>query len=538
MNNALLVAQREYTENIRTRGFWLGIIMMPVILFLIGIIPILVESTRAAKTFVVIDKSGWLLPLIQQHISAQDLAYYLLEPASQAASANKLKQTPLDKLKQQLSGLTVTEITALSTFLAHPSTTQQEIADKDAKFNNLQLTPDLTRAVKTNQHEINRWWTSLPLDKKSALSSRISSNRFILETSSSTDTSLLNDALRDGKLFAYFIIGDDPLGTIDPDLKAANEPGSYYVSNNLTDRDLLNWFSDIINENIFQARLKKTQVAAETIAWINQPFTFSGLKISNTGTQTSIDTKDIIRQWAPVVFVYLLWISILINTQMLLTNTIEEKSNKLIEVLLSSVSPMQLMAGKIIGIALTGLTIIFSWLLMSLTFFIFLPWVGAFDLPVDLTTAAFDPIFLGSFLVYFLLGYLLYAAILVGLGSIFNNLKEAQNLMLPVQLVQMLPILLMIPVGRDPNGLLAQVLSYIPPLTPFVMMNRAAGPPSTFEYISTTLLLVLAIFCALWVAARIFRMGILMTGNPPEFRQVLKWIRTPVAAPKKTVAAQ
>lgn len=223
---------------------------------------------------------------------------------------------------------------------------------------------------------------------------------------------------------------------------------------------------------------------------------------------------------------------------MLLTNTIEEKSNKLIEVLLSSVSPMQLMAGKIIGIALTGLTIIFSWLLMSLTFFIFLPWVGAFDLPVDLTTAAFDPIFLGSFLVYFLLGYLLYAAILVGLGSIFNNLKEAQNLMLPVQLVQMLPILLMIPVGRDPNGLLAQVLSYIPPLTPFVMMNRAAGPPSTFEYISTTLLLVLAIFCALWVAARIFRMGILMTGNPPEFRQVLKWIRTPVAAPKKTVAAQ
>ena len=75
MNNALLVAQREYTENIRTRGFWLGIIMMPVILFLIGIIPILVESTRAAKTFVVIDKSGWLLPLIQQHISAQDLAY-------------------------------------------------------------------------------------------------------------------------------------------------------------------------------------------------------------------------------------------------------------------------------------------------------------------------------------------------------------------------------------------------------------------------------------------------------------------------------
>ncbi|MGK0339073.1 MAG: ABC-2 type transport system permease protein, partial [Candidatus Azotimanducaceae bacterium] len=136
--------------------------------------------------------------------------------------------------------------------------------------------------------------------------------------------------------------------------------------------------------------------------------------------------------------------------------------------------------------------------------------------------------FLGSFFVYFLLGYLLYAAILVGLGSVCNNLKEAQNLMLPVQLVQMLPILLMVPIGRDPNGTLAQVLSYIPPLTPFVMMNRAAGPPSGMEYVTTTLLLIASIVAALWFAAKIFRIGILLTGKPPGFLQILRWLRTPV----------
>ena len=80
----------------------------------------------------------------------------------------------------------------------------------------------------------------------------------------------------------------------------------------------------------------------------------------------------------------------------------------------------------------------------------------------------------------------------MGLGSVCNNLKEAQNLMLPVQLVQMLPILLMVPAAR-PNGTLAQILGYIPPLTPFVMMNRAAGPPNSTEYIVTTILLVASV---------------------------------------------
>ena len=167
---------------------------------------------------------------------------------------------------------------------------------------------------------------------------------------------------------------------------------------------------------------------------------------------------------------------------MLLTNTIEEKSNKLIEVLLSSVSPLVLMAGKIAGIAATGLTIILFWGAMLLMILGVLPQVLGASLPPLGEIILSDPWFLGSFIVYFILGYLLYAAILVGLGSVCNNLKEAQNLTLPVQLIQMLPLLVMIPIGKDPNGLLAQTLSYFPPLTPFVMMNRAAAPPTSMEY--------------------------------------------------------
>lgn len=418
VNRALLVAVREFLENVRTKGFWIGIAMLPIMLVMVGIIPIIVESTREAKKFTVIDRSGWLLDVTLERIGLNG---------------------PQDRFE---------------------------------------FVPAEGRGVEA-----------------------------------------LNEAISAGELFGYFVIGEDPI---------ASDDGFRYVSNNLTDRDLLGWFGDHANAEVRARRLERENLSEEIANWITRPVEFEGVQISSQGAEEEVETQDIVRQWTPVAFVYLLWISILINTQMLLTNTIEEKSNKLIEVLLSSISPITLMAGKIMGIAATGLAIIFAWALMGLMFFVVLPDLADLDLPIDLSTILADPVFLGSFLVYFILGYLLYAALLVGLGSICNNLKEAQNLMMPVQLVQMIPIFVMVPIGRDPNGVLAQVLSYFPPLTPFVMMNRAAGPPTTTEYVVTTLLMIVSIAAALWFAAKIFRIGILMTGKPPGFMEILRWFRTPV----------
>ena len=98
----------------------------------------------------------------------------------------------------------------------------------------------------------------------------------------------------------------------------------------------------------------------------------------------------------------------------------------------------------------------------------------------------------------------------------------------PVMIVMFIPLGALLPVGQDPNGTLARVLSYLPPFTPYVMMNRAAGPPSALEYVVTTLLLALAIALAFWWAAKIFRIGILMTGKPPKLREILRWARAPV----------
>ena len=129
-----------------------------------------------------------------------------------------------------------------------------------------------------------------------------------------------------------------------------------------------------------------------------------------------------------------------------------------------------------------------------------------------------------SFLLYFLMGYLFYAAILAGVGSVCNSVRETQNLMTPVLIPMIIPLLAMVPIGQDPNGILAMVLSFIPPFTPFVMMNRAAAPPATWEYILTTLLMLGTIILTVRGAARIFRIGILMTGKPPRLREILKWL--------------
>ena len=129
-----------------------------------------------------------------------------------------------------------------------------------------------------------------------------------------------------------------------------------------------------------------------------------------------------------------------------------------------------------------------------------------------------------SFLFYFLSGYLLYASLLVGIGSVCNSLKEAQNLMLPILIPLMLPLMAMVLVSQDPNGTFARVMSFIPLFTPFVMMNRAAGPPPLWEYLATTVLMVVSVYLAVRGAGKVFRIGILMTGKPPRLREIVRWM--------------
>ncbi len=240
--------------------------------------------------------------------------------------------------------------------------------------------------------------------------------------------------------------------------------------------------------------------------------------------EEAVDPLASFRQWAPLGFVYVMFIAIVTIAQMLIASTIEEKSNRIVEVLLSSVTPAELMFGKLLGVAGVGLTMLAAWgasIWGVLSYF-----VGG-GKAKEYASILLDASLLAPFLVYFVLGYALYASILLALGSLCNTLKDAQNFMAPVMMVLMVPLLTMTFVARDdPNGPLAVFLSWVPVFTPFVMMNRAAAHPPVLDVIGTGVLLVTTIIFTVWLAGRIFRNGILRTGEPPRLLELLRLVRS------------
>ncbi|MBI3736006.1 ABC transporter permease, partial [Candidatus Sumerlaeota bacterium] len=233
---------------------------------------------------------------------------------------------------------------------------------------------------------------------------------------------------------------------------------------------------------------------------------------------------DVIRQWAPSGFVYLLWVSIFMVAQMLLNNTIEEKSNRIIEVLLSSITHKELMMGKLLGIVGVGLTMVAAWLVSVVVIILWKAGPEA-EWAVELFNILRTSDLLPAFIVYYLLGYFFYAGVFLAVGSICNTVKEAQTYMMPLTLILMVPIMTMAFIPKDPNGTLATVLSWIPFYSPFVMMNRAAADPPMFDLIGTLILMIVSTAVMLWLSSRVFRAGILRTGQPPRIIEIIRWMK-------------
>jgi ABC-type Na+ efflux pump permease subunit len=522
MSKTVLVARREFLENVRTKTFWIGIFAFPVIFGLSIAVPIWLRKAKDVRQYAVVDHSGWLNDAVKQRTTLPDLEKVILEALKRAkADPESLEQMPppLRANTERLLERTDAEVRQFASVVA--TALQPEGSEMPL--------PDWMReALAELRESLRAWYQALPPEEAAKYAPDLDKNRYQLVevadpgADAGTDPeTMLKQQLDRGEIFAYFVIGPDPV---------AGSAGCKYVSNNLTDKALKKWYESFASAEVRARRFTKEQIDQRVAERIQRPLEFEEKKVGEGGVEEKVEAKDKARQWAPVVFVYLLWLTVFMMAQMLLTNTVEEKSNRIIEVLLSSVSPLQLMVGKILGIALTGLTMIGSWIVFFLVAVKAAPLLFDSALPFDLSVIVRDPVYLTSFIVYFMLGYLLYASLLVGIGSVCNSLKEAQNLIQPVVILLIVPLLAMIPIGEDPNGTLAKFLSYIPLFTPFVMMNRAAGPPSTAEYLATGALLLLAVIVAMWAAAKIFRIGVLMTGKPPKIGEILRWIRAPVGA--------
>jgi ABC-2 type transport system permease protein len=263
------------------------------------------------------------------------------------------------------------------------------------------------------------------------------------------------------------------------------------------------------------------QVDADLRARVRAPMNLQPVSLSPEG-EGSEDTASFVANIAiPYAFSILLVIAIFTSSGFLLQGVSEEKESRVIEILLSSLTPMELLAGKILGLGALGLVQILFWLgsawaligiaVTGLALF------GAINL--DLMTIVLA-------LVYFLLGYLLFATLMASAGSLGTSAREGQQIAGIFSGLTAIPFMVSGFIWTNPNSLLVQVLSYIPFTSPVMMLQRLGMTEVPLYQIAISLiLLILGIGGTLWAGAKVFRMGLLMYGKRPSVSEILRALR-------------
>ncbi|MFI1770779.1 ABC transporter permease [Thalassobellus citreus] len=249
---------------------------------------------------------------------------------------------------------------------------------------------------------------------------------------------------------------------------------------------------------------------------------------------------------------YLLFMFIIIYGNMIMRSVIEEKTSRIIEVIISSVKPVQLMLGKIIGTSLAGLTQFVIWLillgvLMSLVSLFFGIDMSQLQTPQQemmqkamenpelnmqvqsIVTALYNlPLvnLIFAFIFFFIGGYLLYSSFYAAIGAAVDNETDTQQFMLPI----IMPLMLAVYIGiftviEDPHGTVSTVFSFIPLTSPVVMLMRIPFGVPLWQQLVSLLILIGTFMFTVWFAAKIYRVGILMYGKKPSYKEIIKWIK-------------
>lgn len=534
MKYILLVALREFSENARTKGFWIGLLLFPAIVLVSIQVPGWLESKAVpTRHYVLVDHSGEFEAVILRQLDRyqarkklEAFKEYVQKYAREGLQPGA--EVDLEKMSPELLDL-------------------QEVLDKAFDANPAFLDDLMTSAGwsdYTTQAQV-----ALKEDRPPFEEPKLRFRRVPLPGDLAAEAPFgdLRDGLRpflkgdekldvDGEeeeLFAAILIPADAAAKVvhpgAEDLARAagliKKQGIDFWAARLADSDLKDEVERAVNAEVRRREFERRGMDATTVREIQRTYLpVIGKDPTKEAGEEEYSLADRIREYAPVGFVYLLWIAIVTVAQMLLNNTVEEKSNRIIEVLLSSVTPWELMFGKLMGIAGVGVTMLSAWM-ASLVGILYWKAGPEAEFAQSLLEVVLGSGLIFAFVIYFILGYLFYSGIFLSIGSICSTIKEAQNFVGPVMMIMMVPLLTMMFIPKDPNGTLATVLSWVPLYTPFVMMNRAGADPPMFDLIGTLILMIVSIVVVLWVSGKVFRIGILRTGQPPKILELLRWLK-------------
>ncbi len=413
----LAIIRREYLERVRTKGFVISTLLIPLLMALIMVVPMLtMQSVDTRNTIGLIDPSGEYFALLDAALSSQEDLHVSLIPLPVAGG-------------------------------------------------------DIAGA-----------------------------------------TANLQDQIRDESLDGGVVIGDGFVGA----------PKATYYSRSVSGSIVRDDLQPALDRVLRQARFAKAGVPDSLHAYLSERVAWESLSVGDTGEATSRDEGGVML--LAFTLIMMLYMMVLVYGQQTLTAVIEEKSSRVVEVLLSSVPSSQLMFGKVVGIGGAGLTQVAIW---TAAIFV-MAGQGLSVGGISFDASYLTPMILGSFMMFFVLGFLLFSMMYAGVGALCNSIQEAQPFATPIMMFVIIPMMLMTLVLRAPGSPLATVLSLIPMFSPILMFMRVclASPP-LWQVVLSWVLMSLTIWMMSRAAGKLFRVGILMSGSAPNWATLVRTLRQP-----------
>jgi len=294
-----------------------------------------------------------------------------------------------------------------------------------------------------------------------------------------------------------------------------------YYSRNATDVITQERLNSVANRAIQRLRLDAHGLNPDQVDRLMRQVPVEGVQLSRSGEQKKGGELNLILAF---IFAALLLIPSFIYGVEIMRGIIQEKNDRVVEILVSSMSPRQLLTGKVVGIAFVGLTQIAAWLLMATVIAVYGSAIAAsagFNVMQFLRPALFV-----YFLIFFVLAYLTYVCIYAIAGAICNSDKEAQQLIAPISMFMMIPWFIMFPIITNPDSPLAVGFSLAPVFGPLTMFVRTiVSEPPMLHIVASMLVSVATIFVFFWATAKIFRVGIFSYGKRPTLAELWQWLK-------------
>lgn len=322
----------------------------------------------------------------------------------------------------------------------------------------------------------------------------------------------LSERVREGELSAFVEIGKEVVHPGDE----APEARITYRSENPVFDEARRWIAQAVNDRIRSLRLAEAQLEPETVARLTRWMPVEGLAPVSTGEAGEAEQTS---EWQaigiPYALMMLMFLLVMAAATPLTQSVLEEKMQRIAEVLLGSVRPSELMMGKLLGAVGVSLTTVSVYL------------VGGILAARYLNVSQSIPYHvLPWFAVYGIAALFMFGAMFIAVGSACSDLKEAQSVMMPLWLFLVVPMFLWLPVIKEPTASLATWASLFPPFTPMLMVIRLASPvtiPAWQPWVGLAGVALVTVL-SVWAAGRIFRVGILVQGKPPRLQEILRWV--------------